>query len=204
MITREIQQIDGVRRRSFLRSGVLLGAATVGLTTASSVAFTGEARAASQGAWWWCKNCALIFHSGNALNGGNCPKGGNVNTPVPHDLSQSSIYKFDYGNSNVGYGAQPDWAWCNLCQVLFFGPDVSGSACPGSVSSEHNIGSGTNYDVCNANPNHSSYKFQSGWNFCYNCKGLFHGSGNPAGTCQKVIGKHQPLSSTYWVAFFTG
>jgi hypothetical protein len=205
-IAKETRQIDGVRRRSFLRSGLLLGAATVGLTAASSVAFTEEALAAAQGAWFWCKNCTLIFHSNNALNGGNCPNGGNINHFAPHDLGESSIYQFDHDGGAKNYSSQPQWTWCNGCQVLFYGPDIFDSGCPSSVSGQHTAGSTTSYQVCNASPNLAHPVFQSGWNFCHNCKSLFHGGGNPTGTCSKMIGhpdqRHQPFNSTYWVAFF--
>ncbi len=193
-LARETRQIDGVRRRSFLRGGLLLGAATVGLTVASSAAFTEEALAyAPQRQWFWCRNCAEIFHSDNNENGGVCPA-----TTFAHNLTGSSEYFFDYNGGARNYSSQPQWTWCSKCQVLFYGPDIASSACPGGPLN-HTAGSTTSYEVAVQ----SVSGFQTGWNYCAYCTCLFHGSGHPAGYCAGRIGdsdvRHQPYPSSYWV-----
>jgi hypothetical protein len=195
-LARETGQIDGVRRRSLLRGGLLLGAATVGLTAASSITFAEEAHAYTpQIGWFWCKNCYVVFHSGNALNGGVCAA-----TTFAHDLSESAVYQFDYNGGARTYSSQPRWTWCSKCQGLWFGPDIDNSMCPAGPLN-HTVGSTTSYEVATQSVSH----FQSGWNYCPYCTSLYHGSGHPAGYCQGRIGdsdvRHQPYPSTYWVAY---
>jgi hypothetical protein len=149
--TGEMQPREGVGRRSFLRNGPLIGAATVGLTTASTAAFT-EASTGVRNNWYWCNYCSMIFHSSNAQSDGKC-----FTAPYNlHELGSSTEYIFEYGYSALAGNDQVNWTWCGDCQVMFYGPDITTSQCAysyeaGRINAQgyyaHRAGSTTSYDV---------------------------------------------------------
>jgi hypothetical protein len=185
-----------ISRRSLLRGGLALGAVTAGLTAAS--AFSAEsAFAASQSDWLWCSNCAILFFGGH----------GDVNDPCPGNISDGTMgghipgsqgYVLNYNTSLTGY--QPNWCFCSACQALFYLPDIETSACPGTlgfaglVYAPHTQGSSSNYLVSLAN---QAGTFQPGWDYCTNCRTLFHGSGKATGHCAgNYVFNAEPTFST--------
>jgi hypothetical protein len=131
MATHEEPRIrGGIRRRSVLRGGLLVG---VGLTAAglASAALTGTAKAVSpQPNWAYCKLCHGMWYTGNGTNGA-CP--GQVSALLGHVKSPS--YNYELFNSSSGGGSspgyQPNWYWCSQCQGLFTTLYPGDSCCPG-------------------------------------------------------------------------
>jgi hypothetical protein len=199
----EAQQGDGLERRSFLRGGLLLGAVTVGLTVASSTAFTEIARAASPGVqenWYWCDACAMIFYSASDVSTGACLQGHDGK----HNIGTTQ-YFFAYNEGAIAGAIQANWTWCDWCDVLFYGPDQATSGCPRAYGEgqyvkgfyPHHTGSSTSYDVpLTTNPGSG---YQDGWDYCITCRSLYHGSGQPAGFCVGTLATHSPGSTPYWV-----
>jgi hypothetical protein len=190
-----------MERRSFLRGGLAVGAATAGLTIASSVMRTGVAEASSttQNNWYWCSLCASLFHSNNAQPDGSC-----VTSPFNLHTVGTQEYLVDFDEIQGGFQSQ--WAWCNNCQVLFYGPDVATSGCAWAyVTRSQNAryyphrGGTTNYALpFNAKPQ-DLRNYQAGWNYCPACRNIYHGSGNPAGYCVNTGTKHTPGATPYWM-----
>lgn len=196
-LTGETQQGEGVGRRSFLRGGLLVGAATVGLTVASSAAFTNQALAAGRQAnWHWCQYCAQIWYF--EPNGGY----GECASPTGYHNAGTTDYFFDY-NESTPYSSQSGWAFCAICHVMFYGPNINVSSCALGVNYDGKLpygphtfyDSSTSYDVATA----SYSSWQNGWNYCVKCRALFHGSGHAAGWCPYDHGQHSPYASSYWV-----
>jgi hypothetical protein len=74
-----------------------------------------------QGNWFWCSNCASLFHGAgsNPKSYGVCPVGDGNN---PHDGSTSFN---SYLVANEEINGQPGWLWCRKCSGLFYaGTDV--------------------------------------------------------------------------------
>jgi hypothetical protein len=182
---------DGIKRRSVLRGGLLVG---VGLATAgvASAALTGTAKAASpQPNWAYCKNCHGMWYTGNNVPGA-CPYSsfGHVDSPS---------YNSELFNSSSGGGSSPgyqgSWAWCSQCQGLWTTLHTVDSYCPGfpSMSGDKGIGPHTSVgswqyflwinSVTGNNP-------QPNWRWCGNCAGLYFqgSSGNEAGFCPDPYG----------------
>jgi hypothetical protein len=204
---------EGVRRRSFLRGGLLIGAATVGLAVSSSAVGTEAARAQSpQDNWFWCSQCSQIFHSDNGGSDGCCPL--TLDQHVVGDPpTPATVYAIDYGLGTETGVFQANWTWCGDCQVLFYGIDIATSGCAwanlhdrvnvinGVSYNVHRTGSDTSYGLYYDNSPGDTY--QGGWDYCYVCRSLFHGSGHPAGRCVQpndTFGTHTPGSTPYFVA----
>jgi hypothetical protein len=176
-----------------------------GLAVAST-AFASSAEASTpepQGDWRWCSACTMLFYGGdNELSSIlYCFKTGG-----PHVVGTTQYSLYSGGPSAIsGYSYQADWNYCSACKVLYYGPQRSSSACAtisfydGNSYAEilpHAAGS-TSYDMFTAAP--SGLSAQGGWNFCVNCRGLFHGSGHDAGACVDWPYEHVPYNSSYWV-----
>jgi hypothetical protein len=183
---------DGIKRRSVLRGGLLVG---VGLATAgvASAALTGTAKAVSpQQKWAYCANCTGMWYTGNNT-GGACPEypdgGGHIDTPS---------YNYELFNSSTGGGSSPgyqgSWAWCSQCQGLFTTLHPADNFCPGYPSiGGHGVGPHTSAGsyqyflwinpVSGNNP-------QPYWRWCGNCDGLYFqgSSGTEAGRCPNPNG----------------
>jgi hypothetical protein len=180
-------------RRSFLRNGLLVGAGAVTFAVASTSVAT-PARAAApdpQGLWFWCQNCAQLFWdgSGNGASGG-CPINNvsDQNDVPPHQAPESpTLYALTWGEPTISGYIQEGWRYCSACKVLTWPSAEVANQCPLAPNSDpsgyHTILSTTSvYDVYMMNPDDGS-TYQSGWNYCNDCKDLYHGSGHAAGIC---------------------
>jgi hypothetical protein len=207
----ESPQINpGFNRRMLLRGGLAagLGVAAVGV---ASTALTGVAQAATtpraarpvvrlgkagitpdtssnpaQNNWDYCANCAGLWYSANGTDG-VCPA-----TTTGHVDNPSDNYEVWYnfsGATGNPLDPQPDWSWCKKCQGLFFGTNVSESACP--AGGNHNRGT-RNYSL----PFDATGDVQSGWCHCTNCQGVFYaGTGSSAGVCPATHRVHDGVGS---------
>jgi len=201
------QPKEGTGRRALLRRGLLVGAATVGLTAA--FAESAQAATGNQVNWYWCNYCAMTFHSANAQPDGTCITG----PGGKHNLGSGTEYRLHYGYPGGVSSYQVGWTWCGDCQVLFYGPNIAASGCHyawkiGRINAQsyaaHRAGSTTSYDAPLVSGAFTDVAgaYQSGWNYCLQCKSLFHGSGNPTGSCiyQAVSGyQHKPGPTPYWM-----
>ena len=199
---------DGIKRRSVLRGGLLVGAglATVGV---ASAALTGTAKAVSpQPNWAFCSLCNGLWYYGNSLVYGVCPSPTNEHL---HNWAPS--YKYQLSNNSNGGGKpagyQGNWLWCRKCLGLFTTLH-SPSACPAYGAHD---GSGSfEYYLYVASSN--STNPQTNWRWCGNCQGLYFqggGGGNSNGVCAgfpgwpKTIGNHIegppsfPVSDNYGI-----
>lgn len=201
----------GLSRRTLLRNGLVTGLG-VAIATAAVPAFTGVARAASvtdfgiqpgtgttfefsaQTNWWWCNKCSGLFWSNSSGSpAGDCAKDGN-----PHTSTGSWTYDVPFGNPAIT-GVQSQWSYCNLCDGLFYGPNVSESACIGNstvnpiVIGNHHRGT-TDYDLLHDGWGGGGPFLQGGWNWCTNCQELFWG-GN-GGACPAWLGTQGHLAGS--------
>jgi hypothetical protein len=178
---------SGVSRRGLLRSGLLAGLGAAGLVAAVP-ALTGVARAdveenvtidghpyTAQGQWNWCTLCSGLFWCPSALPTGVCPgNGSGKHTPG------ATEYWMLHGGANWNNpttdpnGVQAGWRWCSNCDVQFWGPGASHSACPvGFPNSHHVLGSGTIYDMMFGTAWPADLFPQDGFAWCSACQGLF-------------------------------
>jgi len=103
-----------------------------------------------------------------------------------NDIDSTHAYGASYYNYSIyngsGYNGstnpQGNWAWCNLCQSLFWG--VSGSYCSGSGVNpgngnhyNHSVGSSTNYNL-NYGDTGGLSDLQPNWHWCVACHSLFY------------------------------
>jgi hypothetical protein len=182
-------------RRSFLRNGLLVGAGAAALAVAS-VSVARPARAAEtnpQGLWFWCQNCAQLFWdgSGNGASGG-CPINNvaDQSDVPPHQAPASPwVYALTWGDPTESGTIQEGWRYCSACKVLTWPSAAVANQCPlapddGTDSAGyHTIISTTSvYDVWMMDPG-GGVTFQPGWNYCNDCKDLYHGSQHAAGVC---------------------
>jgi hypothetical protein len=179
-----------INRRSLLRGGLAVGALGAGLAAVSTFSAEPAYAASPQGDWEWCSLCTVLFYAGNGL-GDTCCSGNPISGSNGFLLGTHAAGSTDYVllNDTSQSGYQQDWAWCDLCAELFYRPDISISACPVLVpslvlgdtsSAAHVAGSKTSYLVAmNTNPG----GYQAGWNYCLQCRSLFHGSGQAVGHC---------------------
>ena len=72
---------------------------------------------------------------------------------------------------------QDYWKWCNKCQGLFFGGNLTPGVCP--AGGGHSQQGSDNYELIADDP---SAIGQDDWRWCNKCQGLFF-VGNPAGPC---------------------
>jgi hypothetical protein len=201
---------DGIKRRSVLRGGLLVG---VGLATAgvASAALTETAKAASpQPNWAYCKYCNGMWYTANGSAW--CPAFGHRRGAH----SSSTSYNYELFNSSSGGGGssgyQGNWAWCSQCAGLFTTLHPGNSSCPGFGTSTTDAGPHTSVGswqyflwinpVSGNNP-------QPGWRWCGNCDGLYFqgSSGTEAGVCPYGYpnnGKHVegPGSDQYSVDWY--
>jgi hypothetical protein len=141
--------LPGPSRRALLRKGLLLGAGAVAVGVAAPLltgAGTAQAYVSGQGGqppWLWCDQCQGLFY-GPFQSSSWCPYGGQ------HNGSESESYFLNYGYASGSDlpkpgPAQPDWAWCDNCMGLFYGPFQGNSYCPrggqhdGSESQEYGM-----------------------------------------------------------------
>lgn len=196
---------DGIKRRSVLRGGLLVG---VGLATAgvASAALTGTAKAVSpQPNWAYCKYCKGMWYTGKNTAGA-CPA--YVDTGIPGH-SDSISYNYELFNSSsggsAGTGYQPNWYWCSQCEGLWTA-NPSGNSCPGYIipnSKNHGPHTAAGsfeyflyFDPVNGN------NPQPNWRWCGYCAGLYFqgSSGNQAGVCPNFSapgGYHNEGSGSY-------
>jgi hypothetical protein len=73
---------------------------------------------------------------------------------------------------------QDGWRWCQGCQGMFFGPNVSSSDCP--VGGPHVIGGSGNYDIV---ADWAGAPGQANWRRCNRCQGMFYGPNVSASKC---------------------
>jgi hypothetical protein len=92
-----------------------------------------------------------------------------------HEIRQTS----DNGAFHVGL--QSDWRWCNLCQMLYFGPGAAASRCPAGGRHATALQSGSFNYTLSDEPGDVSR--QSEWRWCSRCQGLFFGPQLPASSC---------------------
>lgn len=223
----------GLARRSLLRNGLLAGAATAAASLVLP-GITGVAQASiveadalgplgidiafnAQTQWWWCRNCSGLFYSASGAAAGSCPFNGH------HDPSGSWMYETPIVTAQDVAAeqeqAQHGWLWCNWCTGLFYGPDKSGSHCPGNLISfapyltgPHNSNDGSNtyllpYSGAEGGWSLADPPLQAGWLWCRNCQGLFHAnSGTSAGLCPalKTPGAHNGSGSYQSYYLFVG
>jgi len=127
----------------------------------------------NQTAWACCHKCEGLFYNGNT-DGSVCPAGGG------HDPGGSGIYSLDDITDGLLHDhAQAEWAWCNRCQGLFYGPNIGSSACP--AGGPHVTVGGNDYLVDFVGADTPAGQ-QQGWSWCCKCQGMFYSS-NPAGPC---------------------
>jgi hypothetical protein len=185
-------------RRSLLRKGLLVGvgAAVVGIAM-PVLAGSGTARAYVSGAgiqngWDWCDRCQGLFY-GPGQSSSACPAG-----PGGHDGSESAGYVLYYGTSGsddgLGFPVQADWAWCDKCQGLFYGPFQGSSLCP--AGGRHDGSESYSYDVPYGQPSSvtGGLNWQSGWAWCDKCQGLFYGPFQGSSWCP-AGGRHDGSES---------
>jgi hypothetical protein len=98
------------------------------------------ATASWQAEWRWCNQCqGLFFGPGFASSG--CPAGG---THADPGQSGSGNYSLQH-NASAAARLQSNWRWCNRCQGLFFGGNVTYPDCPnggahdGSTSGNYSL-----------------------------------------------------------------
>jgi hypothetical protein len=212
------KQTGGPDRRSLLRSGLLigLGATVIG---AASAGFTRVADAATapnpQPNWWSCINCDGLFHSdSNGSPNGVCQSNISQNDGFRHEISGSSNYSVFNGQTTSSSGVQAGWRWCNLCDLLFWGPG-NNSACPANIGAivngetqigPHTIGSATVYDLFYGG---SGAGVQDNWRWCNLCEGIFWGPRTYDGSCTGRLrndgdsGGHSFGSATNYEMVFT-
>jgi hypothetical protein len=170
---------DGIKRRSVLRGGLLIG---VGVATAgvASAALTGTAEAVSpQPNWAYCKGCHAMWYTGYY---GACPF-------YDDGHSSSNSYNYDlYNNLSTSYGYQGNWRWCGQCSGLYTTLHTP-SYCPGSPYSDGgpHVEGGGSFDYYLPLPAPGVYLSnpQAYWLWCKNCQSLyFQGSkGTSNGVC---------------------
>jgi hypothetical protein len=184
----ERRTTDGIKRRSVLRGGLLVG---VGLATAgvASAALTGTAKAVSpQPNWAYCANCKGMWYTGNNT-AGNCPA--YKDTGIEGHVKSPS-YNYELFNSSSGGGSspgyQPNWYWCSQCQGLWTA-NPSQNCCPGyPLPNSKNFGPHTkvgSYEYFLYFDPESGNNPQPNWRWCGYCAGLYFqgASGNQAGVC---------------------
>lgn len=207
-----------MKRRSLLKSGLLVGAgvATLGVGSAAGArsAFAGTPPTnvtinsilyPVQEGWRYCEECSSMFWSSHGDPAGVCAAEDNA----PH-IPSSSTYGLPHDGASQGNAANPGtlgvqvgWRWCGLCEALFWGSAVADTLCPAKVDSfsssgdqQHDISSGTVYDMLFGGWASSGVTLQQGWNYCSSCKGLFWGQGKDAGICEvSDIGLHTVTST---------
>jgi hypothetical protein len=173
----------GLNRRSLLRNGLAvgLGVSAIGAASASLAGVANAAAANPQPNWWWCTDCdGLFFSNSSGASNGFCQSAiAQSNNDGRHNSSGSSNYSV-YNGVSASSTLQTGWAWCNVCQLLFYGPGVAGSACPAQteisggkiVVGPHTIGSGTKYDLLHGI---TGSPYQVNWRWCNLCEGIFWG-----------------------------
>jgi hypothetical protein len=203
----ERRTTDGIKRRSVLRGGLLVG---VGLATAgiASAALTGTAKAVSpQSNWAYCKNCKGMWYPDGSSPGGVCPAYPESGVFGHVD---STSYRYELFNSSSGGGSspgyQPNWHWCSQCSGLWT-TNQGGGFCPGAPSwiDHHDAGPHTaagSFEYYLYFDQVSGNNPQPNWRWCGYCAGLYFqgSSGNQAGVCPNPNapgGYHNEGSGSY-------
>src|SRR5580693_7897800 len=107
------QAAPGLRRRAFLRNGLLTGLGAVAASVALP-ALTESAQAeGAQTNWAWCRKCQGFFY-GPQQSASSCPAGGTHNGSGSYNY----VIVYDYPSTS---GVQPNWAWCSKCRGMFYG-----------------------------------------------------------------------------------
>jgi hypothetical protein len=208
-----LESDSGRSRRQILKTGLLVGFGAIGLTAVASE-FSGVAQASSGPAaapgsaapditfstendWWWCKLCDGLFHSNSSgANAGNCPvSGGN------HVKGSNWNYSMVNGNPGVA-SVQPNWAWCNNCQGLFYGPNQGQSVCP-YKGIHHQFGDdivrSMLYGSWGATP---PAEIQGNWHWCHWCQVLFWGTNPPVNSCPSPNSLYHSVGTWNYQLFY--
>lgn len=111
------------------------------------------------------------------------------------------------GTANAS-GWQEDWAYCNLCTVLWYAAAANDGACPANTGTAgngglpgHSVNPGTYQYEVNWGLGGNTYSDpQPNWRWCYRCQGLFWGGFG--GVCwgnqgPSTTGPHNQGSTSY-------
>ena len=96
-------------------------------------------------------------------------------------------------------GLQESWSYCVNCRVLFWGPQVGSTNCPGGsyTGAPHNRGT-TDYQMMYTVDWAAASNLQPAWAFCTSCKNLVWAPGtNSSRTCMVTNGAHTPGATNY-------
>lgn len=217
MPAENMQERGELGRRTLLRTGLLTGAGAVvvGIAGSALARSAGAARfpgslaaprratltssqqgVFSQDLWAWCKRCRGLFYWPNqSASWCPAPEGGR------HDGSGSYNYALvvNPGATGTTSYVQAQWAWCNQCQGLFYGPHQSASWCPARPDTHHDGSGSYDYIVVLA-PVPDPGDGQLDWAWCSKCQGLFYRPQQSASWCP-ASGQHNgSASDDYFVA----
>jgi hypothetical protein len=100
---------------------------------------------------------------------------------------------------------QADWAWCSLCDELFFaGPGFRGQGvCPKQPGDGHASPSGVSYRYSMVYSQATTPGlpgtpgYQAGWRFCAYCYSLYYAGSDSNGDCPSAQGEHGGNSYNY-------
>jgi hypothetical protein len=95
--------------------------------------------------------------------------------------------------SAAAMGTQSDWRWCAKCQVLFYGPHASISACP--AGGNHYAANSYNYELIYYGDPGNIY--ETGWRWCAKCKELFFGASGDGFTGNCPSGGQHDRANSY-------
>jgi hypothetical protein len=104
---------------------------------------------------------------------------------VVHSFDQAAPQTATVSIANL----QNNWRWCNKCQGLGYGGNVSPGPCPASGS--HSYVGSSDYSLLHDLAGSAG---QDNWRWCKNCQGLAYG-GNPNSRCP--AGGAHDLSASY-------
>jgi hypothetical protein len=81
-----------------------------------------------QAGWQYCDNCNGLFDEPDNNTNSCCI--GNGGGPHQNNFTGTYPYYLPYQAGWRGGPMQSEWAWCDNCNLLFFGPNWSSSVCP--------------------------------------------------------------------------
>jgi hypothetical protein len=177
-------------RRSLLRNGLLVGAgaAMLAATSASMASPARRSSTKSAGTLVLVSELrATVLRRLRSGTSGYCPINFLNETTVqpPHQAPDSpTLYALTWGEPTVSGYIQEGWRYCSACKVLTWASAAVENQCPAGGYGMYHVTLSTTsvYDVYMVNPD-DGYTYQPGWNYCNDCKDLYHGSGHEAGIC---------------------
>jgi len=185
-------------RRDVLRKAlsVTAGAGALYIAGEALAARPAAAAAAWQSFWKFCGQCKGMVYTGGATYTGVCP---NPNY-YTHNTSGSYNYWIRYRTDQPPTSNQQQyWAWCSLCQGMFFygfTPDNQrGGHCPSGGA--HGWSRSYNYMMSMVNTGQD----QREWRYCLLCTGFFYGGSAGTSCCPAKDGRgpHDGTGSfDYW------